>query len=332
MRQKKMELGEEYLPDNEHHKSHMVVASSSSGLLSDKPTGIALSGSIVGDLDAKQFVGAVVCQANKAQKRDYSMARFNAMPPGWKPVPSDALKPYEDLIDKHCVDTNQCVMCSTQVWGSGDPHLGSKRHTMVRAIMAKLDLLMGAPAAGPGARCYGQGYRARKGLFTYEEFEAYWGKQLPHFNRTVRSLTFDKGVMVKSCKSRPMVNVPADKIMAVSVSIVNYAGQGAGKYDCPNKLKWLSVKPFACDPNDQYWPIVVLSFAKDVAEQHQVIFTTDGGDGDGDFDPCQLGELEISEEDARELGQTPQGVWAVCAYQACNSPPTAWPLRLQVQR
>jgi hypothetical protein len=256
-------------------------------------------------------------------------------------------------------------MCHTQVWEANSPHLNSKKHFRARTIMSHLDRLMGQPLKGPGARPYGEGTRFPNGVFKYEEIQDFWGKDLLDFGRRAKRV-FSNGVMIKSKRSRPSVCVPPDAILGCSVGIVNYAGPSYGKYSSANKLRWPHTSPHPVHPEEQFWPILLLFLEKSVSVKHSVIFDEDkngvfsedeseksaggsgvvcersavpvsgpgtkekGGDDGDDFDPCNAGVLEISEDDASALPDTPNGVWAVCAYQATAAVPTAWPLKMRV--
>ena len=150
---------------------------------------------------------------------------------------------------------------------------------------------------------------------------------------------FVEGINIKSKCSKPASRVPLEAILGCSLAIVNYDGPGAGKHKDTTELRWPDTKPHAVDPDEMFWPSLLLYRDKKTTQGHNVIFRPDqrpqdpkkvaeGEPEDDPFDRCNTGTLQVSAADRGALLEA--GMWAVCAYPACDRVPTAWPLRLAV--
>ena len=196
----------------------------------------------------------------------------------------------------------------------------------------------------------------------WEHVVAYWGKHLDGFPVMVKSRAAQSGMRIKRNDKDREILLPSEALAGASLAIVKYEGIQSGKYK--TQLLWPSSFPRKFSSGDQLWPICILSFLDSFKDVTKVILPhkgiqedkdedEGGDDGDNgvfsdieplpkvprtrtaapepdfpDHDPCKTGVLYVSEEDARRIDEGSRAaVWAVCAYQACDAPCTAWPIR-----
>ena len=297
--------------------------------------------------EALETQAAVVEKQTADKDTTTTMRKCMEMPPDFnfdRPCDEEFTR-QKALINAEAIKKGCCNICGgVAVYGPEDAHLRGGRHLTSLCVMAKLNQLMGAGRGGVDSRVY------KAGLFVeantpvqYTTVADYWGVHLNHFPRAAFQLAFSEGVKVKSRKSRPATLVSRSDILATNLCIVNYEGASTGVYDnsvdSRHMLCWPHSFPLSFPQRSQLWPLVLLSLKPEVQAEHQVI----GGAGDDEFDPCSTGgELYMNMDDAEYYAtHTPQDgwvdvdgkcVWAVCAYQATDSPPQAWPIRLRVNK
>ena len=308
--------------------------------------------------EKREIVKTIVKRASDEKIEDYPLLKFTEMPEWYTPKPlTEEIKDKVARITAHMVAKQWCSICGSPVWSHDDSHLAGRNHLLRIGIMAKLDALMGPPKAGAGSRPYGQGYPTpSSGIVEYEQIRDFWGEGLDFFSRSANKI-MDQGIWIKSRKNRPRTLLPPRHVMAAALALINYEGAGAGVYSSRHNLKWSFSFPFKTTAGEQWWPILILSLSKQAQVEHQVEFDheveldhevvqKDGGDGGDWEDPCKTGEVYVSATDAeglRRLSPTDatdfrgmidgwgdsRGLWAICAYQATDEPPSGWPLRVR---
>jgi hypothetical protein len=81
------------------------------------------------------------------------------------------------------------------------------------------------------------------------------------------------------------------------------------------------------------WPILLLSLKAETAARHHIV-ATDVPDKDPDHEPCEIkGDVIVEANSCKQVDGWDNGrcmMWAVCAYQATDDPPSAWPIKLRV--
>ena len=280
-------------------------------------------------------------QADAQVDKDFGLRRWTAMPEDYdyaKPVGKE-IEWHKKLINDACVIAGFCNLCGTQVWDKTDTHFGGRRHQTALSVMGYLNVLCGMPSGGPAGRRYTEGLHVPANTSVdWLQITAYWGMHLEKFGKAAFEKSFRNGVYIKSRRSKPRELVPQCDILGASVTVVNYEGAGEGLYKGKHRMLFPQSFPTSYPEPVQLWPIVLLSLKPEVALRHQVV-----ADDDPEYDPCKTGGVVHVDtdnmDDMQYYATNPSKdgwvdgktqIWAVCAYQACDDPPTGWAIHLRI--
>lgn len=278
----------------------------------------------------RQEVQDAISQVQKKGKVSM-LNKFNSLPDWYEGLSNEAFKFHERLINDWAVKTRRCVMCQVDVWSPQDQHLNGRGHRLASWIMSRLDAQMGCPKNGPGTRIYTQGYKTEAHQeVDLHDLAGYWGSDILSWPSTVKQ-QLDQGIKIKMAKSKPTVEVPGAHIAATNLVFCNYEGAGQGKYSRRHQMVHPHLLPCKFSESCMVWPLLIISFDEEFAASYSVPSVV-ADDDDGDDDPCQIKVLYADNENAEAIspdGWREKSCWAICAYQACEIKPQAWPVLLR---
>jgi len=296
------------------------------------------------EIEPEQAAAAIIAKASEEQVNMMARLfnRFTTFPgdPTFPKNPSKEISEKAEEISRRCRRADDyCQMC--ECWGN-DMHFVGRDHNGKLFLNAHLNMLMGSPAtalwrpANHGCKGDGTGY------VTYESLISFWGKDIETFPVKLINKINDKGVLMKWSKNKPSKN--EKRVRAGQLCWVNYQA-GTGKYSDQQVIHSMDL-PVAVKKDTEIWPIVVLDFEPEAqkelgrtlihattepmeSQQHQdhnQQNNQEDHDGEGmDVDGVPT-EMEATEGTLAIVGTD---CWAVCAVQATEDTPTAWPIELR---
>lgn len=304
--------------------------------------------------EKRKDMDRAVSDAQKLAEPSFSLRRFMDVPADFKVDARLSTECHKRVFTEAVTMLSYCHACNCPIWGGKDPHLGGRRHRIAMEVMTALNMLMGLPASGASARTYGQGLKIpRNTKCDWRDVVAYWGTGLEKFGLMCWAKTLEAGVLIKPSQKKGTLHIPREHIAGCSVVVVNYDGIHEGVYGARHSMMWPSSFPRSFEEDVQLWPLAIVSFKKGFfidapfkkpeAEPHAKVAPPAQGPPEDPWDPCKTGVLVAGEKEYTELAEIGEltsmstssdgwrnhGVWAICAYQATESPATAWPLRVE---
>ena len=298
------------------------------------------AGSVDMEIEPEQAAAAIIAKA--AEEQVNMMARlfnrFTTFPgdPIFPKNPSKAILEKVEEIRQRCRRPDDfCQMCGC--WGN-DMHFVGKDHNARAFLNGHLNMLMGPPGTAlwrpANHGCKGDG----TGLVTYESLVSFWGKDIETFPVKLINKIRDTGVAIKWSKNRPSKN--EKRVRAGQLCWVNYQA-GTGKYSDQQVIHSMDL-PVAVKKDTEIWPIVVLDFEPEAQEElgRILIHGTEPDPKDTEEPQSEPPAEEPQGMDIdgvpTEMEATPGTLaivgtdcWAVCAVQATEETPTAWPIELR---
>jgi hypothetical protein len=304
------------------------------------------AGSVDMEIEPEQAAAAIIAKA--AEEQVNMMARlfnrFTTFPgdPIFPKNPSKAILEKVEEIRQRCRRSDDyCLMCGC--WAN-DMHFVGKDHNARAFLNGHLNMLMGPPGTAlwrpANHGCKGDG----TGLVTYESLVSFWGKDIELFPVKLINKIRKTGVSIKWSKNRPSKN--EKRVRAGQLCWVNYQA-GTGKYSDQQVIHSMEL-PVAIKKGTEIWPIVVLDFEEEARNELGRTLIQGTEPKNSQEDP------KDTDEPASEppSGEPPQGMdidsvpsemeatpgtlaivgtdcWAVCAVQAMDDEPTAWPIELR---